>query len=102
VAIGDLNGDGRADLAISIYGYAGTGNKVGVTLGNGDGTFGPETDYETTYAPEFVAIRDLNGDGRPDLAVSGSGVSVHLGNGNGTFQPKRDYGVSGHGSRSGI
>jgi hypothetical protein len=35
VAVGDFNGDGKADLAVANR----TGNNVSVLLGNGDGTF---------------------------------------------------------------
>src|SRR5207247_9069635 len=67
VAIADLNGDGRPDLAVANGSYIGS---VSVLLGNGDGTFGPKTDFGAGNSPEQVAIADLNGDGRPDLAVA--------------------------------
>lgn len=50
-------------------------------LGNGDGSFGVKTDYGTGDAPTSVAIGDLNGDGKPDLATANfysSTVSVLL------------------------
>ena len=56
--------------------------------------FGTKTDFSTGNNPWPVAIRDLNGDGKPDLAVAnvGSGtVSVLLGNGDGTFGAKTDF-----------
>jgi hypothetical protein len=90
VAIGDLNGDGKLDLAVADFGD----NAVSVLLGNGNGTFGAKTDFATGDAPECVAIGDMNGDGKPDLATAniyGNTVSVLLGNGNGAFGTRADY-----------
>ena len=102
VAIGDLNGDGKLDLATADFCWSCTvgdpGNSVSVLLGNGDGTFGPRRDFVTGRGPNSVAIGDLNGDGKPDLALANEGsstVSVLLGYGDGTFGPRHDYGQTG-------
>ena len=95
VAIGDLDGDGVADLVIT----NGNSNTVSVLLGNGDGTFQPRQDFAVGNGPWSVAIGDLDGDGVPDLAVANTGsgsnpgntVSVLLGNGDGTFQPSQNF-----------
>jgi hypothetical protein len=95
VAIGDLNGDGKPDLATANFGS----NTVSVLLGNGDGTFGARTDYGTGSSPHSVVIRDLNGDGTPDLATAdlhSNTVSVLLGNGDGSFGVKTDFGTGGY------
>ena len=39
-------------------------------LGNGDGTFQVQASYPTDAYPYYVAISDLSGDGRSDLAVA--------------------------------
>ena len=88
-AVGDFNGDGRADLVVVNQ----TSNTVSVLLGNGDGTFQPKTDYATGTTPWGVAVGDFNGDGKLDIAVANNGansVSILLGNGDGTFQPRTD------------
>jgi hypothetical protein len=84
VAAGDLNGDGKVDLAVAND----TGNSISVLLGNGDGTFAASVDYGVGSSCYSVAIGDLNGDGKADLAATAywSGrVAVLLGNGDGTF-----------------
>lgn len=100
IAVGDFNGDGRLDLAV-INGDAGVG-KVGILLGNGDGTLQPPVDYATGSGPKMVVVGDFNADHKLDLVVAnatGGSVSVLLGNGDGTFQSHVDYitGGSTHG-----
>jgi hypothetical protein len=85
LAVGDFNGDGIPDLAIA------TQTNVTVLLGNGNGTFGRETDIPDDSQPQALAVSDLNGDGALDLVVTHSFpdrdfVSILLGRGNGTFQ----------------
>ena len=87
-----MTGDGVPDL---IYADYVTGN-VAVRLGNGNGTFGPETTYPTAAGSHDLAAVDLTGNGKIDLvtvnAVANS-VSVLLGNGDGTFEPETVYPV---------
>jgi hypothetical protein len=79
VVIGDLNGDGRPDLAAANY----DSDNVSVLRGIGNGTFIAAINYVAGGAgvhPFSVAIGTLNGDSSPDLAVANtsSGVSVLL------------------------
>lgn len=68
VAIGDLDGDDNLDLAVA----NGESDKVSVLLATHavPGTFLPKTDHLAGPEPYSVAIGDLDGDGRPDLAVA--------------------------------
>jgi VCBS repeat-containing protein len=94
VAVADLNGDGKLDIVTANFGGFNTSNNVSVLLGNGDGSFQPQTKYAVTGTPISIAIGDLNADGRPDLAVASDDtntVSVLLGNGDGTFQPETTH-----------
>jgi hypothetical protein len=88
LAITDLNGDDRPDLATATW-----SSHVSVFLNRGDGSFAPRHDYPTSGPTFSLATADLNGDGSPDIALSGgySRVSVLLNNGDGTFGPRHDY-----------
>jgi hypothetical protein len=72
VAIGDLNGDAKPDLAAACAGSGWGPACVSVLLGHGDGTFGSRTDYGIGYAtaPCSIVIEDFNHDFKPDLAVA--------------------------------
>jgi hypothetical protein len=96
VAVADVNGDGRLDLAVANYSYGASAGSVSVLLGNGNGTFQGAVNFAVGSIPVSVAVADVNGDGRPDLVTanqSGNSVSVLLGNGNGTFQSAVNFGV---------
>lgn len=87
LALGDFNGDGKLDVAVSNT-YI---NSITILLGNGDGTFTQATNppAAATY-PGPIAVGDFNGDGNLDLAITVSrlsAVTVLLGNGDGTFTP---------------
>lgn len=66
VAVEDLDGDGRSDLAVA----ANAGIFILIQKGSAPGTFLPAVDYEAGSQPMSIAVGDLNGDGRPDLAVA--------------------------------
>jgi hypothetical protein len=90
IALGDLNGDGRSDVAVA----NGTGAKVvSVLLNDGAGRFA-RADYATGPSPQAVAVADLNGDGRLDVVTANSSartVSVLRNGGRGSLAPKADY-----------
>jgi hypothetical protein len=71
VAIGDLDGDGDVDLAVTET----QGSSVAVVSKTGSGTAASDYSVQTIPAgtglrPVSIAIGDLNGDGRPDLAAA--------------------------------
>jgi FG-GAP-like repeat/PASTA domain len=90
LAVGDLNGDGKADLVAAAEGV----NAVSVLINRGDGTFAPKRGYRTGELPASVAIGDLNGDSKPDLVTANlyaRSVSVLINRGDGSFASKHDY-----------
>jgi hypothetical protein len=99
LAVADLTGDGKQDIVVpNWWGGGGWGNydgAVDVLMGNGDGTFQPPVSYDAGgWLSIAVAVADVNGDGKPDIAVAnfqGSSVTVLLNNGDGTFRPAVSY-----------
>jgi hypothetical protein len=90
LAVGDLNGDGKPDLALQSNDT--TGGGMSILLNNGGGTFGTGTYYPVAisgvYADGGIAIGDVNGDKKPDVVVGSSSVTaiVYLNQGSGTFK----------------
>ncbi|HTW95555.1 MAG TPA: FG-GAP-like repeat-containing protein, partial [Tepidisphaeraceae bacterium] len=98
IAIGDVNGDGIADMITETkYKNKTTGNTftLNVFLGNGNGTFAsPSTISEPSVRAISLELAELTDDNHLDL-VTANGyygtVSVLLGNGNGTFAAPTSY-----------
>lgn len=94
VTVGDVNGDGKPDLAVPNEGFG--VNTVSILLGDGTGLFGAATNFASGDRPTSVAMQDLDGDGKVDLAVTNhepNTVSILRGNGDGSFGPPTPFGV---------
>jgi hypothetical protein len=94
VALGDFNGDGNPDLAVSIHREKSpTIRGVAILPGNGDGTFAPPTIIPLTHHGVVTAV-DFNGDGNLDLMVSSfhdPSFTILLGDGHGGFKPYHSH-----------
>jgi hypothetical protein len=111
IAVADVNGDGKPDMVVTNWCFQNTctsQSTVGVLLGKGDGTFKAAVTHVTggAYA-DWVAIADVNHDGKLDLVVAnacqtadvcntGGSAGVLLGNGDGSFQRAVTYGSGGY------
>jgi hypothetical protein len=63
IAVDDVDGDGRLDIAVSDY----QGQDVGVFYGLSKGAFRQEIRYGVQYDLSDVTLADYDGDGHPDI-----------------------------------
>ena len=104
VASGDLNGDGRADLAV--VSRDGTsiesGNQLSILFSNSNPSlplFDPPILYQTGFGPQAVAIAELNSDGWLDVVTVDAGdnaISVFFNQGGGKLGPRTTYSTLGN------
>ncbi|MBV8547681.1 MAG: VCBS repeat-containing protein [Acidobacteria bacterium] len=86
----DVNGDGIADI-IDTNDIESANEPVFVTLANADGTFQTRRQLAHARTISFsvqLRVRDLDGDGHPDIIVSdllSTSLHVYRGNGSGDF-----------------
>ncbi len=70
-----MNADGKSDLAIAT-GYPTNG--VSLLTNRGGGRFEKSIEFATGRRPLAIAFADLNGDGRPDLAIANGSNTVSI------------------------
>jgi hypothetical protein len=78
VAIGDLNADGKPDLAVATQGSTNSLSVMKNTSTVGTISFEAPVNYTGLAGGFVVSIGDLDGDGKPDLAVANSNAYTVL------------------------
>jgi hypothetical protein len=95
VALGDVNGDDRLDVALATSPRGGAA--VALRMGRGDGSFGPARAYDAGRYPAGIALADLNHDDALDIATAdpnADAINVFIGTGDGRLGAARTYAMS--------
>ena len=88
LAVGDLNRDGKPDIAVANA----DSNAVTLLFGTGNGLFSAPIDIPVAENPRGLALGDFNRDGILDIIVTkyaGTTLDILYGAGNGTFPTRR-------------
>ncbi len=78
VAVGDLDGDGKADLAVANGGSSTVSVFRNTSSGAGSISYAAKVDFTTGVQPTSVSIGDLDGDGKADLATANFGGNTSV------------------------
>ncbi|MFM7853360.1 MAG: FG-GAP-like repeat-containing protein, partial [Flammeovirgaceae bacterium] len=76
VSVGDLDGDGKVDLAVTNFDSRNVSVFKNTSMGVGNISYAAKIDYATGSLPYSLSIGDLDGDGKPDLAVGNYGSNT--------------------------
>lgn len=89
IRLEDVDNDGNLDRIVAYN----ASDEIGVSLGNGDGSFQEESTFDSTD-PLELELADFDGDGNLDILTTDTNNSVYLylGDGEGGFTESSSYG----------
>ncbi|MBM3436980.1 MAG: VCBS repeat-containing protein [Bacteroidetes bacterium] len=73
ITSGDVNGDGHRDIVFACS----TDKFWGVIYNDGNGNFSEPDYYDTELYPNDLAVGDIDGNGRDDIAIAGSDTELY-------------------------
>ena len=94
----DLDGDGDMDVLTASDGLYGDRESLAIFINQGTGLFSPAVKHTVGDEPEQIEVRDLNGDGKPEILVLnyfGLSLSVLRNAGGGVFDAPAEFPTNG-------
>lgn len=70
IEVADLDGDGARDVIVAHSGWNAVGQYAGIPGGGIVDEVLTSLPYSSSYGPQGLAVGDLTGDGRPDIALA--------------------------------
>ena len=94
VHTGDVNNDGAQDIVVSIYGNDGIDSSVDVFYQKDGGFTSKAALHLSIKSPRGAVVKDIDGDGKNDIAINESRRYINLCYAKNNFKPQRNFDVN--------